>query len=88
MSQYGPEFFRKFADLIEGANEPEREMQHYAKDIDFYGLFDADTFDEEVIEGNVFKGYMVHDGQRTLAASFIQDADGVGGMGWYDDDLI
>jgi hypothetical protein len=60
---------------------------YYADEADFFGLFEADTFDEEVYEDFMFKCYVTVDGERKLAATFAADGTG-GGTGWYDTTLV
>jgi hypothetical protein len=60
---------------------------YYADDSDFFGLFEAGTFDEEVYEGTVFKFYVVVDGERKLAATWQADGTG-GGTGWIDTAIV
>lgn len=59
-------------------------MEYYEDEADFYELFEEDTFDvEETVDG-VFKGYIIAEGKKLLAATF----DTTNNMGWYDDTLI
>ena len=62
--------------------------QHYSNDADFFGLFEADTFDVEEYDNGNFRGYVYDDaGERVLAGTF--DYDGKrSGTGWYDDTVI
>lgn len=62
-------------------------QNYYADEADFFGLFEAGTFDEEVFEDFMFKCYVVVDGVRKLAATWQADGTG-GGTGWYDDTVI
>jgi hypothetical protein len=66
---------------------------YYTNDVDFYSLFDADTFDKEVIDAaGDFKGYVFDDSNElVLAATFENDnkhANKTCGMGWYDEELV
>ena len=59
-------------------------MQQYSDADTFFSLFEADTFDEEVVEGKLFKGYVYVGSVRTLAAEF----DYASNEGYYDDTLL
>jgi hypothetical protein len=50
---------------------------------DFFALFEADTFDEEEDNGDVYVAYV----DNKLAAKFVRDENG-GGTGWYNDRLV
>ena len=64
------------------------QRDYYECDVDFYSMFESDTFDEEVMTDNVFKGYVFNDaGERVLAATLTLDATG-GGWGEWDDTVI
>jgi hypothetical protein len=63
-------------------------MRYYANSADFYGMFEADTFDFEEREGQVFRGYIEDEnGERVLVAEFVHDNNN-GGTGWYDTERI
>ncbi len=66
--------------------------QYYTNNVDFFSLFEADTFDVEVQEGNTFMGYIFDDaGNKLLAATFDYDNANdceCGGTGWWDSELI
>ncbi len=63
--------------------------EHYSNDADFFGLFEADTFDVEEHDNGNFRGYVYDEaGERVLAGTFDYDSTGEGGWGWYDDTVI
>lgn len=51
---------------------------HYANDFDFFELFDGDTFDDEVVNGLTWTGYI--DGEAVAWFTW-DDASKVGGTG-------
>lgn len=59
---------------------------HYEDASDFFEMFEADTFDKELLKDGVFTGYVDIDGKLVPAAGFTFNGDG--GTGWYDDTLI
>lgn len=66
---------------------------YYTNDVDFYSLFDADTFDKEELDNaGDFKGYVFDDNDElVLAATFEKDnkhADVHSGIGWYNEELV
>ena len=64
-------------------------MQRYKDSADFYGLFEAGTFDKEVRDGFTFTGYVYdEDGELIVAAEFLHDATGEGGVGSWDASVI
>jgi hypothetical protein len=66
-------------------------MKHYNNNVDFYSMFEADTFDIEEHNGRVFKGYIYdEDGEQVLVAEFTHYDDSTygGGEGWYNNELI
>ena len=68
-------------------------QRYYENNVDFFSLFEADTFDVEEQEGNTFMGYVIDEdtGERILAATFeYEDEDVVdgAGIGWWDTELI
>ena len=67
--------------------------QYYANNVDFFSLFEADTFDVEEVEGGTFYGYIIDEdtGERILAATFEYDGEDTvdgGGEGWWDTSVI
>lgn len=63
--------------------------QHYSNDADFFGLFEADTFDVEEYESGNFRGYVYNDaGEKLLAGTFDYDQGKNSGTGWYDNTAI
>jgi len=65
--------------------------KYYENNVDFFSLFEADTFDVEEQEGDVFMGYVFDDaGNKLLAATFEYDSADCecGGEGWWDSELI
>lgn len=62
--------------------------QYYSKDIDFFSLFEATTFDVENMDAGGFKGYVIRDGVQVLAGTFAYDSTGMGGWGWWNEDVI
>lgn len=63
-------------------------MQFYKNDVDYYSLFEADTFDIEERDESEFRGYVVIDGEKILAGTFAYNADGESGYGWYNTSVI
>jgi hypothetical protein len=63
-------------------------MQNFYNNADdFFGQFEADTFDAEIQEGNTFKGYVKEDDKLILAATF-EYADNDSGYGWVDQTVV
>ena len=58
---------------------------HYAQSVDFMGMFEAGTFEEEVETDCVWMGFnRGDDGLLELQAEFVYDAVGLdSGKGWY-----
>ena len=63
--------------------------QHYSNDVDFFSLFEADTFDVEEYDNSNFRGYAYNNsGERVLAGTFNYDSGKNSGVGWWDDTVI
>lgn len=66
----------------------------YKNAVDFFGMFEADTFDEERKSYGYWRGYVKNEsGELVLAADYIYDwahglQDDGPGLGWWDDMLI
>jgi hypothetical protein len=63
----------------------------YDNNMDFYGLFEADTFAAEDYINSTFIGYVRNEGEAAglrIAALFVDNTDGAGGYGWWDDELV
>lgn len=64
-------------------------LTRYDDNVDFYSMFEADTFSIEKNYGDTFVGLVEDEaGLLHIAGLFVQDADGEGGWGWWDKALV
>lgn len=62
--------------------------EFYENDADFFGMFEANTYDEDVFDGSSYKGFLRDEnGERVLVATFEYVSEN-SGYGWWDSTLI
>lgn len=65
--------------------EQRKNAKHYEQSCDFLGMFDADSFDEEVETDAVWMGLVrEEDGMLHVYAEYVYDGEGLdSGTGWW-----
>lgn len=64
--------------------EQRKNAQHYDESCDFLGMFEADSFDEEVETDVCWQGFVRDEaGMLQLTAEFVYDEGEDSGYGWW-----